>query len=408
MTGSWRAAFSHSASVGSRAARPRGVGVGLVRAHVHDRLVERHRLDHTEPPPPPRAVRVAGPERGRDEPGLGAVAPARLRPPAGIAVAVRVDERGVLPAGDRSGGDPERGHVDDVRGPLVVQRPRLGGRAHPERPRGHQRGARGQRPARRWRRRGEHRRTRPQLVGGEHRLVVLLLVLHDHAEREAVGGEPAAVPQTQRGAAAQHVQRLLAHLGDVRARLAGREQRQLDPARPGVLEGVVEAVDLGAQRRAAADVAHQPQLFLAADVREVPDQRRHQRRVLRDEIGLVDGVGERGAAGPRRGEEVGDAGAQRLGGGRGVGRHSEAPSGSSAGHRPCRTSRSVMASSSSMSHAGAPRSGRRAVASSNTSTAAGRARGRTARGGPRRPSGCAPGRRRCARRRSRPRRTGAP
>jgi hypothetical protein len=80
-----------------------------------------------------------------------------------------------------------------------------------------------------------------------------------------------------------------------------------------VLEGVVEAVDLGAQRRAAADVAHQPQLFLAADVREVPDQRRHQRRVLRDEIGLVDGVGERGAAGPRRGEEVGDAGAQRLG-----------------------------------------------------------------------------------------------
>jgi hypothetical protein len=86
---------------------------------------------------------------------------------------------------------------------------------------------RGQRPARRRRRRGEHRRARPELVGGEHRLVVLLLVLHDHAEGEAVGGEPAAVHR----AAAQHVQRFLAHLGDVRARLAGREQRQLDAAR---------------------------------------------------------------------------------------------------------------------------------------------------------------------------------
>jgi hypothetical protein len=44
-----------------------------------------------------------------------------------------------------------------------------------------------------------------------------------------------------------------------------------------VLEGVVELVDVAADRLAAADVADQPQLLLVADVRQVPDQGRHQR-----------------------------------------------------------------------------------------------------------------------------------
>ena len=107
------------------------------------------------------------------------------------------------------------------------------------------------------------------LVRGEHRLVVLLRVLDDHPEGEAVVVE---TPAVQRGGV-QRVERLLADLRDVRACLRGREQRQLDPPGPRVPEGVVEPVDLRAQWLPAADVAHQPQLLLAAHVREVPHER---------------------------------------------------------------------------------------------------------------------------------------
>jgi hypothetical protein len=115
----------------------------------------------------------------------------------------------------------------------------------------------------------QHRRADAELVRREHRLGVLLLVLHDHSEGEALLDQPSAAQR----AGGERVERLLADLRHVGARLGGAEQRQLHPAGPRVLEGVVEPVDLRAQRLTAADVAHQPQLLLAAHVREVPHER---------------------------------------------------------------------------------------------------------------------------------------
>ena len=57
----------------------------------------------------------------------------------------------------------------------------------------------------------------------------------------------------------------------------------------------------GADRLAAADVADQPELLLVADVGEVPDQRRHQRRVLADQVVVVDRVGQQRRCGRGRG-----------------------------------------------------------------------------------------------------------
>ena len=164
-------------------------------------------------------------------------------------------------------------------------------------------------PRRRWRRL-QHRCALAQLVGRQHGLVVLLLVLHDHAERERVLGEPPALePRT-----VQDVEHLVAHLAHVTACLGGVQQRQPRPVRPRVLERVVELVDVGAHRLAAADVADQPELLLVADVREVPHQRRHQHRVLADEVLVVDGVGEQDAAPPGPFEAAGDQRAQFAGG----------------------------------------------------------------------------------------------
>ncbi len=233
------------------------------------RLVRPHRLEHAEPAPPPRGA-VARPELRCDQPGLDLVRPAALAPPTRVVVAAGVDERRVRAVRHRDGVDPEGGQVHDVRGTLVVQGPRLGVRAHRERPRGNEH--LGGRRCCGGLRRGwgvQHGRAGAQLVRGEHRLVVLLLVLHDHSEGEALVHQP---PAAQR-AGAEGVERLLPHLRHVGARLRRAEQRQLDPAGPGVLERVVEPVDLRAQRLTAADVAHQPQLLLAADVREVPHQR---------------------------------------------------------------------------------------------------------------------------------------
>ena len=150
--------------------------------------------------------------------------------------------------------------------------------------------------------RGERGRALPQLVGDQHGLVVLLLVLGDHAVGEPVG--------EQRGPGElgrfQQVHDPAADFPGVRAGLGGRQQRQRGPRGPRVLERVVERVDLGVHRLPAAHVAQQPQLFLVGDVREVPDQRRHQRRVLADQVGVVDGLGEQPGPFPGREQVPGD------------------------------------------------------------------------------------------------------
>src|SRR6478752_2061273 len=55
-----------------------------------------------------------------------------------------------------------------------------------------------------------------------------------------------------------------------------------------VLEGVIQLINGFRQDRlAAADVAQQPEFLLVADVREVPDQRGHQPRMLSHQFGVV-------------------------------------------------------------------------------------------------------------------------
>ena len=195
------------------------------------------------------------------------------------------------------------GHLHLVGGPLVVQCPRMGRRAHGERAARYQHLGRqsGADRGRRWGS-GQHRVAAPQLVGGEHRLGVLLLVLGDHAEDEAALGQP---PSVQRGAL-QQVDHPGPHLADVAARRCGVQQRQGRPVGAWMLEGVIQLVDgLRQDRVAAADVTQQPQLLLIADMRQVPDQRRHQPGMLLYQFGVVQRLGQHLGAGPGP-VEVGD------------------------------------------------------------------------------------------------------
>jgi hypothetical protein len=129
-------------------------------------------------------------------------------------------------------------------------------------------------------------------VRGQHRLGVLLLVLDDHPEREPVLDQPA--PLERHGV--EQVQHLGAHGADVRPGLGRPEQGQARPVDAGVLERVVQLVDVLPYRGAAADVTHEPELLLVPDVGQVPHQRRHERRVLADEIVVVDRAREHGRA----------------------------------------------------------------------------------------------------------------
>ena len=94
-----------------------------------------------------------------------------------------------------------------------------------------------------------------------------------------VGGRDPMLPETVDQLTAlerhrvQQVQHLRPHGADVRARLGRAEQRQGRSVDAGVLERVVQLVDVLPHRLAAADVAHQPEFLLVADVRQVPHQR---------------------------------------------------------------------------------------------------------------------------------------
>jgi hypothetical protein len=253
------------------------------------------------------------PEQRCRQTGVHAVPPASLGPPSWLVVAALFDELQVSCVAHRSGVDGEGVDLHGVCRPLVVQRPRLGRGAHGERPGrddhlGRQRRGVGRRW--RWLRRVQHRATGPKLVGGQHGLVVLLLVLHDHAEREGLFGEPAAVVERR---ARQHVEHLLPHGADIAARLGRVEQRQRRAVGASVPERVVEVVDVGTHRFPAADIAHEPELLLVADVGQVPHQRRHQRRVLPDQVVLVNRRGEQLATGPGAGQLGGNPVTQPLG-----------------------------------------------------------------------------------------------
>ena len=180
VAGSNRAAFSHSASVGGPGG-PASVRVGLVPAHVQHGLVRRDGLRPAEDPAGPLRA-VPPPVKRRGQPGLLPVLPADRGPPARVVVSAVLDELDIGAAGHRGGVEIEGGHVDGMGGPLVVQRPRFGGGAHRERAAADE--YLGRQPGRVGRRRpggggGEHRSPGPDLMGDQHRLVVLYLVLGD-------------------------------------------------------------------------------------------------------------------------------------------------------------------------------------------------------------------------------------
>ena len=102
---------------------------------------------------------------------------------------------------------------------------------------------------------------------------MLVLVLHDHPVHEAVVQQGRAAAQVD---AVEHREGALAHLLVELPRLGGREDVETRPLAPGVAERVVHVVEAGLGGRCLADRAHQPQLLVVADVREVPAQRRHQ------------------------------------------------------------------------------------------------------------------------------------
>ena len=93
--------------------------------------------------------------------------------------------------------------------------------------------------------------------------------------------------------AGEDVERPLAHVGDEVARFGRPEQIQGRALGAGVAERVVDVVEARIGRLGRAELAQQPELLVVADVREVPRERRHQRRVLRDEQRIGDRVEQR-------------------------------------------------------------------------------------------------------------------
>jgi hypothetical protein len=112
-----------------------------------------------------------------------------------------------------------------------------------------------------------------ELERREQGLVVLVLVLHDHAVDESVGEQGHVGIELD---AVEHVERALAHIGIERARADGIEDRQGVALAARMLERVVDVVVEGVGGIGADELADQPQLLEVPDVREVPDEWRHQ------------------------------------------------------------------------------------------------------------------------------------
>ena len=178
--------------------------------------------------------------------------------------------------------DAESGALHRVAGALVVVGEALGPRAHLELPRGDldpvpaarrrtDRGAggRGLGPLAQWAQarlaRRQDARDRHRLA---HRLCVLQLVTEDQLAQHAVAD---AVPQERGGGA-------LADLTQVLARRRRVQQLDLAAHRARRLEGVVQRREVRAQQLQSGLAVGQPQILVGRDVREVPDERAHDRR----------------------------------------------------------------------------------------------------------------------------------
>ncbi len=221
--------------------------------------------------------------------------PARLRPPASTGVSAALHELAEVPVRDRGGVDVEGPELDRVPRALVVVGEALAGRPHRERPRldAHDVRLRGARLGRRMRPAG-------RLVDAglgererlQHRLVVLMLVLHEHVPHEPSAVEPAIGGGRYVGLV-EDSDGALAHRVHEVARLGQSQVGDLGPHRPRRLGRVVEVGELGAQGVEPADPLAEPEVLEGGDVAEVPDERAHQRIVDPIHVRFRNGVDER-------------------------------------------------------------------------------------------------------------------
>ena len=271
---------------GQPAAGPAGVGVGLVPADVLHRLGVGQRLEAAEAAAQPGAA-LADPERGSALAGLAAPRPALLAPQPLVVVAAGLDEGPVGGVGDRHRVDAEGRQVHLVGRPLVVVGPRVGRRAHRERA-GRDHAPRWSGPGRRARR-ARRRRAAPGCRG-------------------AAGGWPASSRRAGARAGGPCRRRSRRRAAVRRPRAASCRGRRGPCGGPGRCRrrpprGAASAAAAGrrggarTRRRSSRSpgashrcrgLAEQPQLLVVADVGEVPDQRRHQRRVLGEQLVVVE------------------------------------------------------------------------------------------------------------------------
>jgi hypothetical protein len=104
----------------------------------------------------------------------------------------------------------------------------------------------------------------------------------------------------------EHLERALAHVGQVGAQLGVAQDRQLAARLARILDRVVEATELAVQRLARADRLDQPELLEVGDVAEVPGQRAEDRRVDAVELLVVELLDQRIGAPARRREPIRD------------------------------------------------------------------------------------------------------
>jgi hypothetical protein len=114
---------------------------------------------------------------------------------------------------------------------------------------------------------------------------VLELVLSDHADDEAVVEQRVAVVQRQLGKKLEH---RLTNVAYELARRSRSEDRQRAALGTLVRERVVQVVVVRRHRLPTPDAPQQPELLEVAHVREIPDERRLQRRNLPSELLVVE------------------------------------------------------------------------------------------------------------------------
>jgi hypothetical protein len=132
---------------------------------------------------------------------------------------------------------------------------------------------------------------------------MLVLVLDHHAVDEAVREEGDVLVEDDLVKVVEHP---AAHALEIGERLSQLEERQLPAGAPGLGEGVVEEVQLGVGEPLAPQRGQEPLLLVVGHVRQVPDERGHERRVLAGERGTVQAFEQPQRSLPAQAQGLGD------------------------------------------------------------------------------------------------------